>query len=133
MTAYAGCSPTPIVDQLARDARSLATSYGLALAAMGHPKQYNQGETVVVVPPEHVDTFAKDGWSKDQVREQIQAASMRPVRELVRDDDCAEGIPRASAEKLGMDRMIPKFAAKELITLVVAGGEAGTRPTSAVG
>ena len=79
----------------------------------------------MVVPPEHVDTFAKDGWTKDQIREQIQLASMRPVRELVRDDDCAEGIPRASAEKLGMDTLLPKFARKELITLVVAGGEAG--------
>ncbi len=125
VTVYAGGAPNGIIDQLARGARALATSYGLGLSAAGHPKQYNHGEIVVVVPPEHVDTFAKDGWTKDQIREQIQLASMRPVRELVRDDDCAEGIPRASAEKLGMDTLLPKFARKELITLVVAGGEAG--------
>jgi hypothetical protein len=125
VTVYAGGAPNGIIDQLSRTAKALATSYGLALASAGHPKQYNHGEILLIVPPEHVDTFAKDGWSKDQVREQIQLASMRPVRELVRDDECGEGIPRASAERLGMDRMFAKFASTELITLVVAGGEAG--------
>jgi hypothetical protein len=47
------------------------------------------------------------------------------VRELVRGEDCAEGVPPAAAEKLGMDTLLPKFAKDENITLVVAGGEAG--------
>ena len=125
VTVYAGGAPNGIIDQLSRDARSLATSYGLALAAASHPKQYNHGEIVVIVPPEHVDTFARDGWTKDQVRTQIQQATLRPARELVRDADCAEGIPPEAAERIGMDTLIPKFRAKENITLVVAGGEAG--------
>ena len=125
VTVYAGCSPTPIVDQLARDARSLATSYGLALAAMGHPKQYNQGETVVVVPPEHVDTFAKDGWSKDQVRARIQEVTLRPARDLARDDFCAEGLTAEQVQRLGPDTLLAKFRRPEDIVLVVAGGEAG--------
>jgi hypothetical protein len=125
VTVFAGCSPTPMVDQLARDARTLANTYGLCLAAMSHPKQYGYGETVVLVPPEHVDTFAKDGWTKDQVRAQIQQASMRTVRELMRDDFCAEGIPVANAEKMGLDTKLPKFRDPKSIALVVAGGEAG--------
>ncbi|MGI8925470.1 MAG: TlpA family protein disulfide reductase [Tepidiformaceae bacterium] len=125
VTVFAGGAPTGFVDQLARGARSLANSYGQVLASVSHPKQYGYGEIVVVVPPEHVDTFAKDGWTKDQVREQIQVATLRPVRELMRDDDCAEGIPREAAETLGMDTMLPKFRVKENIALVVAGGEAG--------
>ncbi len=125
VTVYAGNGPTPIIDQLARDAKSLATSYGLALAAMGHPKQYRTGETVVIVPPEHVDTFAKDGWTKDQVRAGIQAATLRPVRELIRDETCAEGIPREIAERIGLDTPLGKFRDPADIKLIVAGGEAG--------
>jgi len=124
VTVYAGGAPNGIVDQLSRGAKSLATSYGRALSATGHPKQYGHGEIVLIVPPEHVDTFAKDGWTKDQVRAQIQAASARPARELVRDDDCAEGWPLEAAERIG-DTLIPKFRDPSMITLVVAGGEAG--------
>ena len=125
VTVYAGGAPNGIIDQLSRGAASLATSYGLALAAASHPKGYYHGEIVVIVPPEHVDTFAHDGWTKAQVRARIQRATLRPARELVRDDDCAEGISLATAEKLGLDTLIPKFRSEEMITLVVAGGEAG--------
>ncbi|MBI2767799.1 MAG: TlpA family protein disulfide reductase [Chloroflexi bacterium] len=125
VTVFAGGAPNGIVDQLSRDARSLATSYGLAMAAISHTKHYGYGEIVLVVPPEHVDTFAKDGWTKDQVRAQIQAASARPVRELVQDASCAEGISPESAAKLGLDTRLPKFRDPKLITLVVAGGPAG--------
>ena len=124
VTAFAGGAPVGFMDQLARDGRTLATSYGLALAGVGHPKHYFYGEVLVVVPPEHVDTFARSRFSKDQVREQIQKASERPARELARDADCAEGLPPALVERLG-DASIPKFRAPENIALVVAGGEAG--------
>jgi len=125
VTIFAGGAPNAIVDQLSRNASSLATSYGLAIAAASHPKHYGTGEMVVIVPPEHVDTFAKDGWSKDQIREQMQHASMRPLSELVQDEDCAEGIPVERAEKMGLDTKLPKFRSNDQITLIVAGGEAG--------
>ncbi len=125
VTVFAGSAPVPIVDQLARDAKALATSYGLALQSLSHPKHYLQGEVVLIVPPEHVDTFAKDGWTKDQIRERIQEVTARPVRELMRDDFCAEGLPPQVAERLGPDTVISKFRNPKEITLVVAGGEAG--------
>ena len=125
ITAFAGGAPTGFVDQLARDARTLATSYGLALASVGHPKHYFAGEIIVVVPPEHVDTFGKDGWTKNQVREQIQKASERPVSELMRNAECAEGLPEAVVERLGGQERVPKFQSADKISLVVAGGEAG--------
>jgi hypothetical protein len=125
VTVFAGGAPNGIVDQLSRGALSLATSYGQALSAVSHPKQYNYGEIVVVVPPEHVDTFAKDGWTKAQVREAIQRATLRPVRELVQREGSAEGLPPAAAERLGMDTLLPKFRSDDMITLVVAGGEGG--------
>ncbi len=125
VTVFAGGAPMGFVDQLARDARALATSYGLVLAATSHPKHCFHGEIVVIVPPEHVDTFAKDGWTKDQIREQIQHVTTRPARQWMQDATCAEGIPPAMAEGLGLDTPLPKFRSKDMITLVVAGGEAG--------
>lgn len=125
VTVFAGGAPQGMVDQLARDARTLANSYGKSLAAVSHPKQYNYGEIVVIIPPEHVDTIAKDGWTKAQFRAQIQEASKRPVRELMQDDEIAEGIPPASAQRLGLDTLLPKFRSDDMINLVVAGGEAG--------
>jgi hypothetical protein len=124
VTVFAGSAPTGIIDQLSRNARSLATSYGLALAAASHPKQYGYGEIVVVVPPEHVDTFAKDGWTKDQVRAAIQEATLRPARELARDERCAEGLPAAVVAR-DPEALLAKFASADNIKLVVAGGEAG--------
>jgi len=125
VTVYAGGAPTGFVDQLARDAPTLATTYALALAAASHPKHCFHGEIVVVVPPEHVDTFATDGWSKDQIREHIQRVTTRPAREWMQDEICAEGIPRILAERLGLETPLPKFRSKDMITFVVAGGEAG--------
>jgi peroxiredoxin len=125
VTIFAGGAPAGFTDQLSRSAASLATSYGLVLAAVNHPKQYGYGEIVVVVTPEHVDTFARDGWTKAQVRQAIQQATLRPVRELLRDERCAEGLPPAAVERLGADALLPKFRSDDMITLVVAGGEAG--------
>ena len=125
VTIFAGGAPMGFVDQLSRDARSLATTYGLVLSTASHPKHPLYGEIVVIVPPEHVDTFAKDGWTKDDVREQIQRVTTRPVRELMQNTECAEGLPPAMAESLGLDTPLPKFRSKDMITLVVAGGEAG--------
>ena len=125
VTVYAGSGPVGFIDQLSRSARSLATSYGLALAGMSHPKFAFMGEVVVIVPPEHVDTFARDGWTKAQIRERIQEVTARPLRELARDEECAEGLPPELVARLGPDTRAPKFRAASDILLVVAGGEAG--------
>ncbi len=125
VTAFAGGAPMGFIDQLSRDARSLATSYGLVLAAANHPKHYLHGEIVVVVPPEHVDTFKRDRFTKDQLRARIQEVSSRPLRELVRDGLCAEGLPVELLERMGAEARVSKFRTPSDITLVVAGGEAG--------
>jgi hypothetical protein len=125
VTLFAGGAPTPIIDQLARGGKQLATSYGMALAAISHPKHYSYGEIVVAVTPEHVDTFAKDGWTKDQVRARIQEVTLMRAADLARDSFCAEGLPPAAVAQLGPDTLVPKFRDPKNITLVVAGGEAG--------
>lgn len=125
VTVYAGGAPTGFIDQLSRDGRSLATSYGRTLAAVTHPNLCFHGEIVVVVPPEHVDTFARDGWTKRRIRERILEVTTRPAAAWRGDAECAEGIPAAFADNLPPDMPLAKFMSAEAITIVVAGGEAG--------
>ncbi len=123
-------SPRGIADQASRTARALGGSLGAALAACMHPKLYGQGEVLLVVCPEHVDTLQRDGYTKDDLRARIQEVTSRPLRDLLADDDIGEGmLPRwygasgPTAEQLA--RPMSKFRDTNSINIVVAGGEAG--------
>jgi AhpC/TSA family len=127
-----GLEPGPrlIVDQLSRTAHALAGSLGMALESCWHPKLHGYGEVLLVISPEHADTIKRDGWSKAQVRNRIQEASARPIRELLQDANAGEGMALRhfglvdpSAEQL--EQRIPKFRKPENINIIVAGGEAG--------
>jgi len=136
VTVFAGEAPRAILDQMSRTARSLATSFGLCLDAVAHPKLHGYGEVVLVVSPEHARTFAADGWSKTDLRRRIQEVTRRPLAACLPDAECAEGIPPESlpAELRGPDGRprpevlalpVPKFRRDEDVLLVVAGGTAG--------
>ena len=84
--------PRLIVDQLSRTAHALAGSLGMALESCWHPKLHGYGEVLLVISPEHADTIKRDGWSKAQVRNRIQEASARPIRELLPDANAGEGM-----------------------------------------
>src|SRR5579863_2377674 len=117
-----------IADQTSRTARALAGSLGLGLEACWHPKQHGSGEVLLVVSPEHADTIARDKWTKAQVRARIQEVTSRPIRELLADENSAEGFPAAALgtpteEQLA--KKIAKFRKPEDINIIVAGGNAG--------
>jgi len=119
-------SPRGIMDQRSRTAAQLAGSLGLALEACMHPRMHNQGDVLLVIAPEHVDTLWRDGWTKAMIRERIQEVTARPLRELLPDAISGEGMsapPNATAETL--NARIPKFRSPDNIHIVVAGGEAG--------
>lgn len=124
VTLFAGSGPQPVSDQLSRDARSLVTSIAHGMATLWNVKNYNAGEVFLVLAPEHVDTIRSSGWSKDDIRARIQEATARPISDLLRDEECAEGIaPDQAGDDL--DRLLPKFRDPAMINIVVAGGEAG--------
>ncbi len=136
VTLFAGEAPRAILDQASRSARSLATSLGLCLEAVAHPKLHGYGEVVLVVSPEHARTLAADGWSKADVRRRIQEVTSRPLRACLPDEECAEGIPLEAlpAEIRGPDGRprpevlalpVPKFRRDDDVLMVVAGGSAG--------
>jgi len=136
VTVFAGEAPRAILDQLSRTGRSLATSFGLCLDSVAHPKFHGYGEVLLVVCPEHARTFEADGWSKADVRKRIQEVTRRSLGACLPDDECAEGIPiqalpntilgpdgRPRPEVLGFP--VPKFRRDEDVLIAVAGGTAG--------
>ena len=73
--------------------------------------------------------MTRDGdYSKDRLRDRIQEVTSRPLSEMVQNDQSGAGISVADADKMGPEKLAqlaPKFAGKEYIHIVVAGGEAG--------
>ncbi len=78
VTLFAGEAPRAIRDQLSRTARSLGASMGLCLEAMAHPKLHRMGEVLLVVSPEHARTFARDAYTKADLR--ARYASYSPTK-----------------------------------------------------
>ncbi len=135
--------PSQLIDESSRSAKALAGSIGLKVRGQQHPRKPSWGEVVVVVSPEHYDTLATDGWSKDDLRRRIQEVGRRPLRDLLESDQLG-GFPRLWLDQFPpflpplpihdadgavrpdvMDVDIPKFADDAMIHIVVAGGGAG--------
>ena len=129
VTAFAMSSgPVLMVDQDARRGAHLAGSFGLCLESALHPRAHFATEALVVVSPEHVDTFVRDDYGKAEIRARIQEVSARPIGELVADEVSAVGLKQAAAAAMdaaALARQLPKFRRAEDIHIVVAGAEAG--------
>ena len=136
VTLFAGEAPRAIRDQLSRTARSLGASMGLCLNATAHPKLHWMGEVLLVVSPEHARTFARDNYSKTDLRTRIQEVATRPLRDLLPDDECQKGMavgalptellgPNGRPTAKALDTPFPKFRCDEDILIMVGGGTAG--------
>lgn len=129
VTVFAMTSgPSLCVDQSSRTAKQLAGSIGLSVEAAHHVRAHNAGDALLVISPEHVDTLKRDGFTKDDVREQIQKVTARPLAELASTDDAGGGLSPERLAAMPEDRRIrptPKFASKDNIHIVVAGSGAG--------
>ncbi len=122
VTVFAGEGPRLIVDQLSRDAESLARSLALGLEATTHPRLRIAMAALLVIGPEHARVFREAGWSKDQVRTRLLEAMTRSGREVTRGaGGIAEGLPLPPE---AADQPIPKYLPQNL-HIVHAGGGAG--------
>ena len=71
--------PTLIVDQDSRTGSQLAGTLGQGLQSVMSPKAYSATDCLLVVVPEHVDTFMRDNYTKENIRQRIQQVSARPA------------------------------------------------------
>jgi hypothetical protein len=122
--------PVHIVDQESREPSQVAGSIGLGLESVFLPKLRNLPiDALLVVCPEHIDTLMSQGpYTKAQLRARIQEVTSRPLSEMVANEVSGAGMSKATAEKLGPDKLkarAPKFAGDAYIHIVVAGSDAG--------
>ncbi len=120
VTLFPGEGPRGIVDQLSREADSLARTYAACLLTVQHPKLPMAFDAVLVVGPEHGRVFAEAGWTKAQLRERLHELTLMAGKDIVRG---AQGIAEGAPEWVG-DAQLPKFR-PDGILIVHAGGGAG--------
>ena len=121
--------PVLTVDEGSLDGPALAGTLGQANQTILNARAYSFTNTLLVVSPEHVDTFNRGGdFSKADVRRRMQEVSAKTYRELIADDASGVGLKPAQAAQMGdeqLDRVVEKFKDDEDIHIVVAGSEAG--------
>ena len=120
--------PTLIVDQDSRTGSGLAGTMGLSLESIFNPRAHFATDCLLVIVPEHVDTFMKDGYTKADIRRRIQEVTARPIRDLAADEVSGTGFKAdviASMDEEQLNKKLPKFKTEEDIHIVVAGSEAG--------
>jgi hypothetical protein len=120
VTLFAGEGPRGIVDQLSREASSLANSFAACLRVTTHPKIALAFDAVLVVSPEHARVFHEAGWTKAQLLDELTSRLQLAGADLVRGaGGIAEGLPPSV-----QDLTLPKFRDGGLL-IVHAGGGAG--------
>jgi hypothetical protein len=120
VTLFAASGVQPVVDQLSREADKLARSLALCLRTVGHPKNVFIWDAIVVVSPEHARVFRESGWSKQRLRDELNALLQIPGDEIIKGaGGITEGMPEGFA-----GHTLPKFRDGGL-QILHAGGEAG--------
>ncbi|MEM7017769.1 MAG: TlpA disulfide reductase family protein [Pseudomonadota bacterium] len=115
--------PTLIIDETSLDGDALAGTIGEGTTAMLNAKAYGFSNCLMVVSPEHVDTFERSNYSKNQVRRRMQESSEKTVRELSGPGLTPEQLAQMDEAALSVRKS--KFGTDEDIDIVVAGSEAG--------
>ena len=120
ISLFAGEGPRGVIDQRSRTADSLARSFAACLRSVGHPKLAMGFPVMVAVSPEHLRTFAAEGWDKNRLRRELFQHLQLPGSEIVQGaGGIAEGIPPKFA-----DATLAKFRPDGL-DIVHCGGDAG--------
>lgn len=129
ITVFAGEAPHGISDHGSRDAEGIVATLGWCMANVWNHKAYLQGETILVIGPEHAKTIAASGWRKQDIRQYIFENTRKPLKDLLPGRDGGEGMEEASLTSYPgpktPDSLIPKFRSPEDIKIIVAGGTAG--------
>ena len=122
--------PSLVVDQNSRTPEQITGSIAMVMESIPHPRARGDQDILLVLCPEHLDTITKHGWSKQKFLDEIQKATLKPLRNLLADAHSGVGASLAEFGKKGPDekdleRLVPKFASTSNIHLVVAGSDAG--------
>ena len=125
VTVFAAEGPRVVPDALSRTPESLAASFGMAVDALYHPKQRNLLSPLLVIPPSCAQVFARAGWSKQRLKQEIFERSKRPASDLVPGArGCEVGVEAGELDDDGSG--VAKVPSPADITVVHAGGDVGS-------
>ncbi len=130
VTVVAAEAPHGLSDQGSRTAEELALSLGWSMAGIWNYLSFPvQSQTVLALAPEHARVFARDGWSKDDLRRFLFERIRRPLGSWADGDGSRREVSPMVRELLarGADpgTLVPKFPSPESLLVLVVGGTAG--------
>ena len=74
--------PSLVVDQNSRTPEQITGSIAMVMESIPHPRARGDQDILLVLCPEHLDTITKNGWSKQKFLDEIQKATLKPLRNL---------------------------------------------------
>jgi peroxiredoxin len=126
LTLFAAEPPRGVSEHTARSGKVVLKAIARVLETVWSYRMCMGIEAMVILCPEHVETLARDGFSKQDVRQFLFDNAAIPVRRY--DNDGGEGTQAvATYEEILVDgeRCYRKFRDPQQIQIVVAGGSAG--------
>lgn len=117
VTVFAGEGPHNIQNHLSSTAEGILLCVAQTMAGVG---SFSEGESVVVVCPEHAGIIGRPGWSRRTVKEFLYTHARQSVATLKK-----TGKLPGAVEAWDDERMISRGLGPDDIVLVVAGGAAG--------
>jgi hypothetical protein len=117
VTVFAAEGPHNIQNHYSKDAEGLLLTIADTMACLG---SFSDGQSVLVLAPEHLIPLRREGWSKRDVRNFLFAHATRSLAELKRVGKVAGEI-----EPGDENRRIPRGMSPEDMHIVVGGGSVG--------
>jgi hypothetical protein len=122
VTVFSGDGNTPVIDHTSRTPEDLCASLANGLRAVYQPGHVIGVQAMLAVGFEHQQVFYEAGWSKQRVRDELEARLQIAVRDLVPGRGGLDGI--TPAERANPDALVPKYRSGPL-NVIRAGGRAG--------
>jgi hypothetical protein len=117
VTVFAAEGPHNVLTHYGHDGEAIVVTLADAMAALG---SFSPGQSFVVLAPEHVEILARDGWTKERLREALYSRARRTMADLKR----AGKVP-GPLEPGDEARFVHRGLGPGDVFVVVAGGGAG--------
>ena len=128
VAAFSAESPHSVTNHVATDTFGVGTSIASAMSSLGSNNAYGMGEVVVVLGPEHAGFFAKEKWTKDDLRLYLYQRARNTIGELMFQQRYGRFYNRMWPkwfDRTRDDEAVPVVVRPDDIHLFVAGGPAG--------
>jgi len=125
VTLFAAEPPRGVSEQNGRTAKGIFKALSHALATVWTYRTCASSEALVVLAPEHVKTIARDGFTKQDIRQFLFENTGVPLCQYETEGEGPQQTRVYKEILIDGERCYQKFREPESIKIVVAGGTAG--------